>query len=97
MCLQRVCRSRRTSFLLVRCRGPNTWYLRTCTSISFFIPLSYGEGKEEMALGIEEERREEGQLTIFIFMGDDQIGSRCVTVRLDAVKLKCVFNFPHSH
>ena len=50
-----------------------------------------------MALGIEEERREEGQLTIFIFMGDDQIGSRCVTARLDAVKLKCVFNFPHSH
>lgn len=47
-----------------------------------------------MALGIEEERQEEGQLTIFIFMGEDRTGSRCVNVHLDAVKLKCVFSLP---
>lgn len=47
-----------------------------------------------MALGIEEERQEEGQLTIFIFMGENRTGSRCVNVHLDAVKLKCVFSLP---
>lgn len=45
-----------------------------------------------MALGIEEGRREEGQLMIFIFTVEDEIGSRCVDVRLDAVKLQCVFS-----
>lgn len=55
-----MCRSRRISFLLVRCRGFNIWYFRICIFISFFILFFYGEGKEEMVLGIEEERREEG-------------------------------------
>lgn len=67
--------------------------LCTCISISFFffISVTYGEGKEEMAVGFEEDHWVESQLTVFIFHGWGSNRFQVPKCPSRWCEIKCVF------